>query len=104
MEFPLDSADSRRGDCEGSADRRRTERSACIPVISPSIGISMRFLITSASTFFATRLIQGAGARGIEVTAADSHWSSVGKVSRFATRRLRIPSLSRDPAGYLAAV
>lgn len=64
----------------------------------------MRFLVTSASTFFATRLIQGLGARGIEVTAADSHWSSVGKVSRFTHRRVRLPSLSHDPAGYLAAL
>lgn len=64
----------------------------------------MRFLVTAASTFFATRLIQGLGARGVEVTAADSHWLSVGKVARHTQRRLRTPSLSRDPAGYLAAL
>jgi hypothetical protein len=61
----------------------------------------MRFLVTASSTFFATRLIQGLGAHGVEVTAADSRWLSIGKVSRHAKRRLRLPSLSLDPAGYL---
>jgi predicted ATP-grasp superfamily ATP-dependent carboligase len=64
----------------------------------------MRFLVTAASTFFATRLIQGLGARGVEITAADSHWLSVGKVARHTHRWLRTPSLARDPAGYLAAL
>jgi predicted ATP-grasp superfamily ATP-dependent carboligase len=69
-----------------------------------SIAFDMRFLVTAASTFFATRLIQGLGARGVEATAADSHWLSVGKVSRHTARRLRTPSLARDPAGYLATL
>lgn len=61
-------------------------------------------LVTGAATFFATRLIQGLGARGVAVTAADGHAWSVGKASRYASRRLRLPALSRDPGGYLATL
>ncbi|MFN0055310.1 MAG: hypothetical protein ACKV0T_24455 [Planctomycetales bacterium] len=64
----------------------------------------MRILVTGASTFFAARLIQGLGSSGVEVTAADSHWLSVGKVTRQTHRRLRIPSLRHDPQGYLAVL
>jgi predicted ATP-grasp superfamily ATP-dependent carboligase len=64
----------------------------------------MRALVTGASTFFATRLIQGFGARGVEVTAADSEIISVSKVSRYVRHKVKTPSLSRDPGGYLAAV
>src|SRR5262249_26896261 len=61
----------------------------------------MRVLITGASTIFAPPLIQGFGARGIEVTAADSRWFSTGKASRHTARRVRVPRISRDPAGFL---
>src|SRR5262245_21096136 len=61
----------------------------------------MRMLVTGASTFFATRIIQGLGSRGIEVTAADTHWWSVGKASRHTSRRLWLPSLTREPGRYL---
>jgi predicted ATP-grasp superfamily ATP-dependent carboligase len=61
----------------------------------------MRVLITGASTFFSQPLIQGFGSRGIEITAADSRWFSVGKAARHTMRRLQLPVLSRDPAGYL---
>ena len=64
----------------------------------------MRALVSGASTFFATRLIQGFGARGVEVTAADSERFSVSKVSQYVKHRVRTPSLSRDPGGYLAAI
>lgn len=64
----------------------------------------MRMLVTGASTFFATRLIEGLGARGVAVTAADTHRWSVGKASRYTVRKLRLPSLARDPAGYLGRV
>jgi len=61
----------------------------------------MRVLITGASTFFTPPLIHGFGSRGVEVTAADSRWFSMGKAARHTVRRLRLPLLSRDPAGYL---
>jgi predicted ATP-grasp superfamily ATP-dependent carboligase len=61
----------------------------------------MRVLITGASAFFSHPFIQGFGSRGIDVTAADSRWISVGKAARHTTRRIRLPVLSRDPAGYL---
>lgn len=63
----------------------------------------MRVLVTGTSTFFTPRLIQGFVARGVSVTAADDHWWSIGKAIP-GTRWLRTPSLSRDPAGYLAAL
>ena len=63
----------------------------------------MRVLVTGTSTFFTPRLIQGFSKRGVSVTAADDHFWSIGK-SIPGTRWLRTPSLSRDPAGYLAAV
>jgi predicted ATP-grasp superfamily ATP-dependent carboligase len=63
----------------------------------------MRVLVTGTSTFFTPRLLQGFGARGVSVTAADDHLWSIGKaVPR--TRWVRTPSLSRDPAGYLASL
>ena len=64
----------------------------------------MRILITGASTFFAPPLIRGFGLRGIEVTAADSRWLSVGKAAPHAVRRLHVPLLSRDPEGFLKAL
>ncbi len=64
----------------------------------------MRILITGASTFFAPPLIRGFGSRGIEVTAADSRWISVGKAAPHTVRRLRVPLLSRDPQGFLTAL
>lgn len=53
--------------------------------------------------FFTARLIQGLSASGIDVTAADHHWWSVGK-SIPRTKWLRTPSLARNPAGYLSAL
>ncbi len=64
----------------------------------------MRVLITSTSTFFTPPLIQGFASRGIEVTAADSRWISVGKAARQVVRRLRLPILARDPGAYLQAL
>jgi predicted ATP-grasp superfamily ATP-dependent carboligase len=64
----------------------------------------MRVLITGASTFFAPPLIRNFGMRSVEVTAADSRWISMGKAARHASRRLLVPLLSRDPAGYLDAL
>jgi predicted ATP-grasp superfamily ATP-dependent carboligase len=64
----------------------------------------MRVLITSTSTFFTPPLIQGFGARGVEVTAADSRWLSVGKAARHVARRVRLPVFARDPGGYLQAL
>ncbi|MDB5390770.1 MAG: ATP-grasp protein, partial [Planctomycetaceae bacterium] len=63
----------------------------------------MRVLVTGTSTFFTPRLIQGFRTCQASVTAADDHWWSIGK-SIPQTRWLRTPSLSRDPAGYLAAL
>ncbi len=63
----------------------------------------MRVLVTGTSTFFTPRLIQGFATRGVSVTAADDHWWSIGKAIP-KTRWLRTPSLSQDPAGYLAAI
>ncbi len=64
----------------------------------------MRVLITSTSTFFTPPLIQGFASRGIEVTAADSRWFSVGKAARHVLRRVRLPVLACDPFGYLQAL
>jgi predicted ATP-grasp superfamily ATP-dependent carboligase len=64
----------------------------------------MRVLITGTSTIFSPPLIQGFGARGVNITAADSRLYSVGKACRHTTRRLRLPILSRDPAGYLKSL
>lgn len=63
----------------------------------------MRVLVTGTSTFFTPRLIQGFATRGVSVTAADDHLWSIGKAIP-QTRWLRTPSLSRDPAGYLASL
>jgi hypothetical protein len=63
----------------------------------------MKVLVTGTSTFFSPRLIQGFTALGAEVTVADDHWWSIGK-SMPGTRWLRTPSLSHNPAGYLAAL
>lgn len=63
----------------------------------------MRVLVTGTSTFFTPRLIQGFNTRNVSVTAADDHWWSIGK-SIPRTRRVRTPSLTHDPAGYLAAL
>lgn len=63
-----------------------------------------RILVTGSGTFFAARLIHDLGRRGAIVTAADSLAVSAGKTSRFAARRLRLPTLGTDPGGYLEAV
>lgn len=63
----------------------------------------MRVLVTGTSTFFTPRLIQGFATRGVSVTAADDHLWSIGKAIP-QTRWLRTPSLSRNPAGYLATL
>ncbi len=63
----------------------------------------MRVLVTGTSTFFTPRLIQGFTTRGVDVTAADDHFWSIGKAIP-NTRWLRTPSLSRDPGGYLASL
>ena len=64
----------------------------------------MRVLITGASTFFVPPLVRGFGLRGVEVTAADSRWFSMGKAARHSIRRLRLPLLAKDPGGYLDGV
>lgn len=63
----------------------------------------MRVLVTGTSTFFTPRLLQGFGTRGVSVTAADDHLWSIGKAIP-RTRWVCTPSLSRDPAGYLASL
>jgi predicted ATP-grasp superfamily ATP-dependent carboligase len=64
----------------------------------------MRVLITGASTFFVPPLVRGFGLRGVEVTAADSRWFSMGKAARHSIRTLRLPLLAKDPGGYLDGV
>ena len=64
---------------------------------------NMRVLVTGSSMFFTARLIQGLSAHGIDVTAADHHWWSVGK-SIPRTKWLCTPSLAHNPAGYLSAL
>lgn len=63
----------------------------------------MRVLVTGTTTFFSPRLIQGFNALGASVTVADDHWWSIGKAMPCA-KWLRTPSLSHDPAGYLASL
>lgn len=63
----------------------------------------MRALVTGSTTFFTPRLIQGLNSHGVDVTAADDHWWSIGK-SIPRTRWVRTPSLSYDPGGYLEAL
>lgn len=64
----------------------------------------MRVLLTGTTLFFSSLLIQGFARRGFQVTAADNRRVSTGKLSRFTHRRIRVPSLSRDPEAYLDAV
>src|SRR5690349_20584872 len=64
----------------------------------------MRALVTGTSTFFAPLLIRGLGLSGVQVTAADSRFISMGKWSRYTDRRLYLPLLGRNPAAYLNAV
>ena len=64
----------------------------------------MRALLTGTSTFFAPLLIRGFGLRGVDVTAADSRWISMGKASCHASRRIYLPVLSRQPEAYVAAL
>ena len=63
----------------------------------------MRVLVTGSSMFFTARLIQGLSTSGVDVTAADHHWWSVGKAIP-KTKWLCTPSLARNPAGYLSAL
>ena len=65
--------------------------------------VNMRVLVTGSSMFFTARLIQGLSADGVDVTAADHHWWSVGK-SIPRTKWLCTPSLARNPAGYLSTL
>ncbi|RPI85709.1 MAG: hypothetical protein EHM42_06525, partial [Planctomycetaceae bacterium] len=64
----------------------------------------MRVLVTGTTLFFSSLLIQGFARRGIQVTAADNRSVSTGKLSRFTSRRVRVPSLAREPEAYLDAV
>ena len=61
----------------------------------------MHVLVTGTSLFFSRVLIQGFAKHGAEVTAADNCRISTGKLSRFTSRRLRTPSVSHDPDGYI---
>ncbi len=63
-----------------------------------------RILVTGSSLFFAARLINDLGRRGAAVTAADSLRFSAGKSSRYAARRVLLPSMNRDPGAYLEAL
>jgi len=64
----------------------------------------MRVLVTGTSLFFSRVLIQGFARHGAEVTAADSSLISTGKLSRFTSRRLRTPSVSKQPEAYVGAL
>ncbi|MEI8380626.1 MAG: hypothetical protein WCJ09_10885 [Planctomycetota bacterium] len=66
--------------------------------------MTMRILVTGSNLFFTARLIHDLGKRGVTVTAADSSWCSPGKLSRTVSRRLTLPSLNSNPAGYLAGI
>lgn len=63
-----------------------------------------RVLVTGACTFFAARLIHDLGRRGARVTAADSFPLSAGKMSRYVSRRLRVPSVAFNTEGFLESV
>lgn len=64
----------------------------------------MRVLVTGTGLFFSRVLIQGFARHGAEVTAADSSLISTGKLSRFTSRRLRTPSVAKEPEAYVRAV
>lgn len=64
----------------------------------------MRVLVTGTSLFFSRVLIQGFARHGAEVTAADSSLISTGKMSRFTSRRLRVPSMAKQPEAYIRAL
>lgn len=64
----------------------------------------MRVLVTGTSLFFSRVLIQGFARHGAEVTAADSSLISTGKMSRFTSRRLRVPSMAKQPEDYIRAL
>lgn len=60
--------------------------------------------MTGTSLFFSRVLIQGFARHGAEVTAADSSLISTGKMSRFTSRRLRVPSMAKQPEAYIRAL
>lgn len=60
--------------------------------------------MTGTSLFFSRVLIQGFARHGAEVTAADSSLISTGKMSRFTSRRLRVPSMAKQPEDYIRAL
>ena len=64
----------------------------------------MRVLATGTTLFFSSLLIQGFARRGAQVTAADHRRISTGKLSKFTSRRITLPSLAREPHAYLDAV
>ena len=64
----------------------------------------MRVLITSVRTPHAINIIRSFGALGWEITAADCTSLSPGLYSRFVTRRLVVPPLSENPAGFVDAL
>ncbi len=66
--------------------------------------MTLRVLVTGSNLFFTARLIHDLGKQGVSVTAADSSWCSAGKLSRVVSRRMTLPSLKTNPAGYLAAI
>lgn len=66
--------------------------------------MTLRILVTGSDLFFTARLIHDLGKHGVTVTAADSSWCSAGKMSRAVSRRLTLPSLKTNPAGFLAGI
>ena len=66
--------------------------------------MTSRILVTGSNLFFTARLIHDLGKQGVSVTAADSSWCSAGKWSRAVSRRITLPSLKTDPAGFLAGI
>ena len=66
--------------------------------------MTLRILVTGSNLFFTARLIHDLGRQGVSITAADSSLCSAGKLSRAVSRKLTLPSLKTNPAGYLAAI
>lgn len=64
----------------------------------------MKVLVTSARGPHALAIIRSLGFKGHEVTAGDSTRLSMGMYSRFAVQRLRYPSATEDPAGFVKAL
>lgn len=66
--------------------------------------MTLRILVTGSNLFFTARLIHDLGRQGVSITAADSSLCSAGKLSRVVSRKLTLPSLKTNPAGYLAGI